>query len=222
MRKTLQITICLAIILMATACQRAASNDGGAKCGCHGFRTGDLIFVEDADGMGNAIQQSTGRYTHVAIAMCEDATLFVYEAVSERGVIRTKGIEWFDQWGENISGSDMPASGHIDFRRLDEAFDTARLAKELGKCLSQPYDPYFQADNGRMYCSELVCNCYYSKEGKRIFEAKPMNFKNSDGEYPEYWIRHFDSLGVAIPQGELGTNPTDIYNDKRLTTFKIE
>ena len=34
-----------------------------------------------------------------------------------------------------------------------------------------------------------------------------MNFKNKDGEMPEYWTWLFGLLGQPVPQGVPGTNP---------------
>ena len=47
---------------------------------------GDLIFVRDESDLGQAIQDSTGNYSHVAIFL--DG--FVYHATSEVGVICQK------------------------------------------------------------------------------------------------------------------------------------
>ena len=95
---------------------------------------------------------------------------------------------------------------------------TPRLHSHLG----EPYDDAFLPDNGRMYCSELVYECVKDREGRPVFEANPMNFKGADGRIHPYWQAHFDSLGVAVPQGVPGTNPTDMSRSERLHRFKIE
>ena len=49
------------------------------------LENGDLIFVKDLSDMGQAIQASTGNYSHVAIFL--DG--FIYHASGQAGVIST-------------------------------------------------------------------------------------------------------------------------------------
>ena len=37
-----------------------------------------------------------------------------------------------------------------------------------------------------------------------------MNWRDKEGILPEYWIKHFEKLGVPVPEGVPGTNPTDL------------
>ena len=51
----------------------------------------------------------------------------------------------------------------------------------------------------------------YTRQGDRhLFEAKPMNWRNADGELPKYWVKHFKKLKKPVPEGVMGTNPTDL------------
>ena len=43
------------------------------------LRSGDLLFVSDSTGMGQAVQESTGRYSHVAIVERRGDSLYVVE-----------------------------------------------------------------------------------------------------------------------------------------------
>lgn len=148
--------------------------------------------------MGQAIAASTGHYTHVAVALSIDSGCYLYEALPRQGVVCRPLKE---------AMRDYPIA---QWKQLSVPFDTLRLQRVLARAVGHPYDDYFLPDNGRFYCSELVYEAYFSPDGHRLFEAQPMNFLAADGSMPAYWTHHFDSLGVAIPQGTPGTNPTDL------------
>lgn len=159
-----------------------------------------LLFVSDTEGMGEAIAQSTGNFTHVAVEICQAGEKAVYEALPRKGVIcRTE--EDFLQANQDYA---------IARFRIVTPFDTTLLLQKLAQQLGQPYDEYFLPDNGRVYCSELVYECFFDTVGQHIFESKPMNFAAPDGSMPAYWVHLFDSLGCPIPQGMPGTNPSDM------------
>ena len=52
------------------------------------LRSGDLLFVSDSTGMGQAVQESTGRYSHVAIVERRGDSLYVIDATHTYGVAR--------------------------------------------------------------------------------------------------------------------------------------
>ena len=37
-----------------------------------------------------------------------------------------------------------------------------------------------------------------------------MNWRDAKGKLPKYWKNHFRKLGMKIPKGVPGTNPTDL------------
>ena len=43
-----------------------------------------------------------------------------------------------------------------------------------------------------------------------IFPSKPINWRDAEGNLPEYWIKHFEELGLSVPEGMPGTNPADM------------
>lgn len=177
------------------------------------LRTGDLVFVADTSGMGSAVIASTGSFSHAAIIESTDSGLFVWEAVPRSGVIR-RGLKIFlsDYSLTEAEFEKGCANGLLRIEETPEAFDTARLVELLHQHIGQPYDDYFLPDNGRTYCSELIEECFYNKDGERIFSTTPMNFRDAEGSMPEFWTRWFDSLGTPIPEGTPGTNPTQIYH----------
>lgn len=180
------------------------------------IRTGDLIFVaeqpEDSS-MSEAIASSTGSFVHVAILeRAEDGSLNVIDATPRRGV----DIHPLDTLFADFDGE----AGHYRIMRLcgSSEADAQGYVQRAKAWLGEPYDFYYQADNGRHYCSELVYDAY-SDGDSHIFEAVPMNFLDSEGHLPAYWSELFESLGCEVPQGETGTNPNDMSASDRLVTI---
>ena len=162
--------------------------------------TGDLLFVRSKDSdMEKAISASTGEYTHVALVV-RDSNGFpwVYEATRPDGVKRSTFIVWNDEYAQQY-----------DAFRFTVPFDTADMVASANGFLGWPYDDAFLPDNGAIYCSELIYECFW-KDGEHLFEAKPMNWRDANGKIPDYWTEHFQKLGVPVPEGILGTNPTDM------------
>ena len=179
-------------------------------------RTGDLIFVAekaaDSGGMSEAIASSTGSFVHVAILeRAEDGSLNVIDATPRRGV----DIHPLDTLFSDFQGS----ASHYRIMRLRGCPEVRALeyVQRAKSWLGEPYDFYYQADNGRHYCSELVFDAY-SDGQQSIFEAVPMNFLDANGEMPSYWVELFGGLGCEVPQGEPGTNPSGMSASERLAT----
>lgn len=181
----------------------------------YAMQNGDLLFVRlngASSDMEEAISESTGKYTHVAILEVENdpkypngSAAWVIEADGHNGVKRTKWHDW-----------ELPNYGMYDIYRLAVPFDTAAVIERAKSFLGQPYDDAFLPDNGKMYCSELVYESFLDSVGNHLFEAKPMNWRNNKGNLPEYWKKHFEKLGVPVPEGIPGTNPTDMSHSKLL------
>ncbi len=167
------------------------------------IRPGDLLFFSNSKGMGRAIKETTGQYTHVAIVESVGDTIWIIDATPEKGVARRPLVYrrgfFPDVYRVNVLGFDG-----------DEVLNRAR------SYIGQPYDDAFLPDNGAMYCSELVYECFLDEfhsgnyPGDHLFEAKPMNWRNAKGKLPRYWKRHFKKLKMPVPEGVPGTNPTDL------------
>ena len=190
------------------------------------FSTGDLIFLYDTTGMGRAIQSSTEwdslrpALTHVAITECTDSGVYVIDATPALGVARRTLEDFISSvWDTNAKYGFISMAIYY---YIDVPFDTATLLERMHSLIGVPYDPYFLPNNGRLYCSELVQECFFDLNGHRLFPYKPMNFYASDGTLPPYWQHHFDSLGIAVPQGMPGTNPNDMSKSPILHQFRIE
>lgn len=160
---------------------------------------GDLLFFRDAEGMGAAVKESTGQYTHVAIVESVGDTVWIIDATPQNGVSRRPYLRSF---------KDIP-----DVHRLEDRSDVDSALIRARSFIGMPYDNAFLPDNRAFYCSELIYECFLnddSQENRHLFEAKPMNWRNADGELPKYWVKHFKKLKMAVPEGVMGTNPTDL------------
>lgn len=167
------------------------------------LRSGDLLFVADTAGMGAAIAAATGTFTHVAIVERAEDGLFVIEALPRLGVVRRS---------LNVFLNDNQIDTVVA-RRPHFYFDAAEVVSRAKSFLGQRYDNFFAPDNGMIYCSELVYECFIGDDGQHLFTARPMNFLAPDGTLPPYWQAHFQKLGCPVPQGELGTNPSDLFKE---------
>ena len=151
------------------------------------------MFVSDTSGMGQAVKESTGQYTHVALVERVVNSLFIIDATQKRGVAR-RPIE-------NTFANKMS----VEVYRLTIPFDTSAIIARAHTLIGKPYDNAFLPDNGAYYCSEFIQVIYDT-----LFPSAPMNWRDKEGKLPEYWENHFKELGIPVPEGVLGTNPTDL------------
>ena len=170
-----------------------------------GYRCGDLLFCpQQKSDMEKAIGSSTGEYTHVAIVEVDSTgRVWIIEASGGKGVRRIPYSDWSHR--------------NISVYRLNVPFDTAAVIARAKSFIGQPYDNSFLPYNGKMYCSELVYEAFLDADGKHLFNSQPMNFRDKSGKMPKYWKKHFRKLGIAIPEGVEGTNPTDLSKSPLLT-----
>ena len=159
--------------------------------------------------MEKAISASTGEYTHVALVERDSADdVWVIEASPKYGVQRIS----YKQFERN---NRLGFGGNIDIYRLTTSFDTAAVIARAKSLVGKPYDDAFLPDNDAYYCSELIQVAFGG-----IFSSKPMNWRDADGNLPEYWIKHFEELGVPVPESVPGTNPTDMSRSPLLKKLK--
>ena len=166
----------------------------------HELQTGDLLFVSDTSGMGQAVKESTGNYTHVALVERDkDERLWIIDATQKHGVARRPFASTF--------ADRMP----FDAYRLAVPFDTAAVIARAMALVGKPYDDTFLPDNDAYYCSELIQMAFDT-----LFPSTPMNWRDKNGNLPQYWQEHFKKLGMPVPEGVMGTNPTDLSHSPRL------
>ena len=151
------------------------------------LETGDLIFVSENTEMGQAIQTSTGHYSHVAIFLDEQ----VFHATVEGGVLAQSPEDFF----ENGKAYDLYRYAEID------CTDVKKRAESL---LGAPYNASFYPDGDGYYCSQFIA------ELLPIFETIPMKFGDEEEEISPFWEDYYRGLGLAVPLDQLGTNPSQL------------
>ncbi|MCR4878029.1 MAG: hypothetical protein K5901_01785 [Bacteroidales bacterium] len=214
MRKALLvlITFLLAISVQAQQRDRLGELDVVCRNEFHNIlQTGDLLFLnENKSAMEKAITASTGEYTHVALVERDSADdVWVIEASPKYGVQR---IPYSQFERENNLGF---FGGNIDIYRLTVPFDTAMVIARAQSLVGKSYDNAFLPDNDAYYCSELIQVAFGD-----IFPTKPMNWRDDEGNLPEYLIKRVEELGLPVPEGVPGTNPTDMSRSPLLKMLK--
>ncbi len=187
-----------------------------AACGGeYAPRTGDLLFQRTAaEGMGDAIAAATQRdtavtFTHVGIVEAAADGVFVVEAI-DTSVRRTPLADFLARSAQR-GGRPLAAVGRL--RAADETTAERALRRAHAR-LGLPYDDEFLPANGKLYCSELVWECYVAADDStHLLQSRPMTFRTADGELPDYWAGHFAALGMPVPECVAGTNPNDMARD---------
>ena len=151
------------------------------------LENGDLIFVREDTEMGQAIQASTGNYSHVAIFL--DG--FIYHATVEGGVLSQSPEDFFE------------AGKFYDLYRYTE-IDHEEVKKRAESLLGAPYNASFYPDGDGFYCSQFVA------EILPIFETIPMKFGDDTQEISDFWREYYRELGITVPLNQPGTNPSQL------------
>lgn len=151
------------------------------------LENGDLIFVKDDSDIGQAIQESTGNYSHVAIFLDGQ----VYHATTEGGVIAQSPEDFFE------------AEKVYDLYRFAE-IDCPEVKKQTEGLLGSPYNASFYPDGAGYYCSQFIA------ELPPIFGTIPMKFGNDTQEISDFWSEYYRKLGLAVPLNQPGTNPSQL------------
>ena len=151
------------------------------------LENGDLIFVKDDSDIGQAIQTSTGNYSHVAIFLDGQ----VYHATTEGGVIAQSPEDFFED-------------GKIyDLYRYAE-IDCTEVKKLAESLLGTPYNFSFYPDGDGFYCSQFIA------ELLPTFKTIPMKFGDDTQEISDFWREYYRELGLPVPLNQPGTNPSQL------------
>ena len=151
------------------------------------LESGDLIFVRENTEMGQAIQASTGNYSHVAIFLDGQ----VYHATVEGGVL----AQAFKDFSEARKVYDLY---HY------EQIDCTEVKKRAESLLGAPYNASFYPDGDGFYCSQFVT------EILPIFETITMKFGDDTQEISDFWREYYQKLELPVPLNLPGTNPSQL------------
>ena len=157
------------------------------------LENGDLIFVKDDSDIGQAIQESTGHYSHVAIFLDGQ----VYHATVESGVLAQSPEDFFER-------------GKVYDLYHYEQIDGAEVKKRAESLLGAPYNASFYPDGDGYYCSQFI------SELLPIFETIPMKFGDEEEEISPFWLDSYKELGLAVPLDQPGTNPSQLAQSPQL------
>ena len=151
------------------------------------LENGDLIFVKDDSDIGQAIQESTGNYSHVAIFLDGQ----VYHATDEVGVI----VQLPEDFFEDGKVYDLYSYPKIDIQKVKKRAD---------QHLGAPYNFSFYPDSDAFYCSQYIADIL------PIFETIPMKFGDNTQKISDFWREYYQDLGLPVPLNQPGTNPSQL------------
>lgn len=174
----------------------------------------DLLFI--VKGSGNAITAVTNGWhsraiDHVAMVDSAGPEPTVCDATPRYGVYRRKLSEFL-----NAARADSAIS-EIIVGRVRVPFDADTVRARLQLLQGLPYDSLFLPDSRAIYCSELIQKVFVDKKGREVFTTIPMNFLDSQGRVPEQFARFYAQHGMAVPQGERGTNPGQLSRSHKVS-----
>lgn len=170
------------------------------------LRPGDLLFQDGGTERGEAVSAVTlgwgdAAIDHVAIYAGRHMVVEAIEPavhICPLGLVLRRSL---DVRGRPRVLVGRPAAA---LRRLLPKV----LAWAVGR-IGMPYDTAFGQGDDATYCSKLVVAAFRNANGGRpVFEEPPMSFSDPDtGRVHPYWVAHFETLGLPVPEGEGGSNP---------------
>jgi len=177
---------------------------------------GDLLFQDlDKDSIDNAIEkvtqtQSGYNFTHVGIVLIENKKPVVLEAIS-KGVVLTP-IDTFMKRNLNTDGKPKVVAARLKSKYTSYIPEAIEEGKKL---LGKAYDHVYIIGDDNYYCSELIYEMFnQTYPEQNIFKLNPMTFKDPEtNKFLPFWKTYYDSLRVAIPEGEPGLNPNGMSMD---------
>jgi hypothetical protein len=174
------------------------------------IHNGDIIFQTSISSQSKAIQLAThSKYSHCGIIYKINESWFVYEAIQP--VQTTPLKEWIARGKNN----------EYVIKRLKNTSlltpDVLNKMKKSGEEFNRKdYDIYFEWNNDRIYCSELVWKIY--KEGANIEIGKLQHLKDFDLSHPVVKQKMTERYGNKLPLNEKVISPSSIYDSDLLYT----
>lgn len=191
------------IIILILICANAACEKSLPE-----FKEGDIIFQTSKSSQSQAIQLAThSKYSHMGIIYRDNGKQYVYEATASVKLTPIK--EWLKR-GEG---------GRYAVKRLKEnklltsdVLKRMRLVRQQFK--GKSYDVYFEWDDERIYCSELVYKIY--KLGANIELGRLEKLRDFNLTDPIVKQKLKERFGDTIPYDEIVISPKTIFNDEKL------
>ncbi|MDR2361246.1 MAG: hypothetical protein LBD91_00765 [Prevotellaceae bacterium] len=196
--------LCILCVFSLTACER--------RQGTVEWEAGDLLFQSIRSELGSAIEEVTAgagerSFSHVGMLVVDSADRWhVIEAIGNS--VQLTPVDTFLQRGTTVV-----ARLKAEYHSLLPAAIVFALQQ-----LGTPYDDAYLYDNGKYYCSELIYDAFlFANHGRPFFTLEPMTFKSPvTGEWTNEWLQHYNALGIPIPEGKPGCNPTGLSRSDKL------
>ncbi|MCB1193017.1 MAG: YiiX family permuted papain-like enzyme [Leptospiraceae bacterium] len=176
-----------------------------------GLEEGDIIFHESKSRQSIAIKLATkSKYTHLGIIFKYKNVYQVLEAIEP---VKITSLNSFIERGKN---------NHFVIKRLRDrkkilSKEVVQKMKTYGNSLlGKHYDIYFEWDDKRFYCSELVWKLYNKFAKVRIGELKKL--KDFDLSSPMVKSLIEKRFGAKINYEEPVISPNDMFLSKELIT----
>ena len=168
------------------------------------FHDGDLVFV--APPTANAITDVTCHTSDVAV----DHVAIMHHIGGENGFLYA-----IEAIGKSVCLTPLDSFiVHNNDCQLIVAripnIDVKRSVRNALRYVGRPYDDLYLPTDSEIYCSELVQLSFFDITGNRIFATIPMSFHDSTGQITPYWLEHYTTRGLKVPEGEPGTNPAQL------------
>ena len=181
------------------------------------IKKGDLLFQDlDCGSLCDAIENVTTGYhnasfSHVGIVSdIVDDSVTVMEAMGD-----TVGYVSLPEFLNR--SKDMYGHPKVVVGRLKDTSLVRIALRNLPEYAGKKYDPVFDIDNDKYYCSELVYYAFEDKDGKKLFSLAPMTFKDPEtGKISKTWIDYFKKYNTPVPEGKPGINPADISKSDKI------
>lgn len=174
------------------------------------LRTGDLLFQDlDCGPLCDAIERVTPGYrgaevTHVGLVVMEPDGVVVIEAIG--AAVQETPIAQF--LGRTLDAGGQPKVFVSRLRWRHRALIPEAVVAARG-LVGRPYDDRFGAGTDALYCSELVLTAWtVANAGEAVLSPVSMTFRDPEtAEIFPPWQAYFDQMGLAVPEGEPGSNP---------------
>ncbi|MCG8581637.1 MAG: hypothetical protein MI866_17055 [Bacteroidales bacterium] len=177
------------------------------------FQTGDILFRGRLNGsLSQAIDAVTQtgmehHYTHMGILELINDTVWVYHAAPVKGVCKELLADFC------LQNEDSIVVGH--FRIKDGSKEMFNNALEIARQhVGQAYNYSYVMEDEGFYCSEYI---YHLFEQDSVFKLNPMTFIDpKSGQFHSGWVKHYNDLGIEIPEGQPGCNPNGMAASENL------
>lgn len=178
------------------------------------FQEGDLIFQKSQTSQSMAILEATqSEWSHVGILVKFQQKWYVAEAIQP--VTMTELTQWVAR-GKNKS---FVVKRHISFK----AEMIPQIYLELKKYLGLNYDIYFEWNDERIYCSELVYKVFDPILHLGIGQIQKFKELKLDGPFVQELIKkRYTDLGKPLNPEEAIVTPISQMNDPNLKTIFIQ